>query len=144
MMTPRRSRIHDRGSLTIELTILLPAFLALGVVAVIFGRQMIAQNVVDLAARDAARAASISRTAPDATTNGTTAAGSTLASACQSWTATVDTTGFAVPVGQPAAVTVAVTCVIPIPGIALVAGADRTMTLTSTFTSPLDVYRGRS
>jgi hypothetical protein len=137
----------DRGSLSIELAILLPAFLGLAVLATVLGRQAVAQTSVDLAAHDAARAASITRDDADATTAATTAAGDTLrdsSAGCTSYRVDLaEPSGFAVPPGQPAVVTVTVTCTVSLTGL-LPPGVPDTRVLTSTFTSPLDLYRGRS
>jgi Flp pilus assembly protein TadG len=54
-----RLTIRDRGSMTLELAILAPAFILLLLLLVVGGRIVEAQSQVDGAARDAARAASI-------------------------------------------------------------------------------------
>lgn len=135
----------DRGSVAVETAILLPAFLILIVLAIVVGRTTIAQNAVDLAAHDAARAASISRTADVARSAALAAAGGTLTRqgiGCGPLTVAVDTAGFSRPVGEPAAVTVTVTCVVSLADVAP-PGAPASRTLSASFTSPLDRYRGR-
>ncbi len=136
----------DRGSLSVELAILLPAFLLLALIAIAFGRDTVAQSSVDLAAHDAARAASLARNASDARTAATAAAHDTLdgsSASCAAITVTVDTSGFAVPVGQPATVGVTITCTVSLADLAL-PGMPASHVLTSTFSSPLDIYRGRT
>jgi Flp pilus assembly protein TadG len=143
-MTAPKAR--DDGSLSIELAILLPAFLILALVTVGFGRETIAQSAVDLAAHDAARAASISRTAAGAQTSATSAAHTTLgdsSTTCTNVAVTVDASQFAIPMGQPASVTVTVACTVSLADLAL-PGFPGSRVLTSTFTSPLDIYRGRT
>ncbi|WP_027342722.1 TadE family protein [Hamadaea tsunoensis] len=144
-MTSRRGG-RERGSVSIELAILTPAVLALFVCAVVVGRYSMSKQASDAAAFDAARTASLQR-------NGTTAAQQAEAAARASFTAnrircrrldvTVDTSGFKVAVGRPASVTVTVSCQVELKDVAL-PGVPGTTTLTSTFTSPLDTYRGRS
>jgi Flp pilus assembly protein TadG len=142
----RRRRARDDGSAAIEAAILAPAILlilALGIVAM---RVEVAGEAVDSSAHDAARAASISRNGADAQSAAQNAAQTTLAAQhliCQSLTVTVDTDEFSRPVGQAAAVQATVTCVVDLSDIA-VPGTPGTKTLTSTFTSVIDQYGGRS
>jgi Flp pilus assembly protein TadG len=55
----RRLALRDRGSMTLEFTLLAPAFILLVLLLVVGGRLVEGQSQVDGAARDAARAASI-------------------------------------------------------------------------------------
>ena len=142
---------RQRGSVSVELAILTPAFLLLMVLGIVSGRTAVAYSVIDLAAYDAARTASLSRDAGTARALATVAAQDTLAHQGVSCVdtpdgeplVTVDTSGFAVPVGQPAAVSVTVTCTVSFADVALPGVPDHRR-LTSTFVSPLDTYRGRS
>lgn len=143
---------HDqRGSVSVELAILTPAFLLLIVFAIVAGRVAVAYNAIDLAAHDAARAASINRDAGTAQAQARTAALDTLTQQGLSCTdapgnrpiVTVDTSGFSVPVGTSAAVSATVTCTVSFVDVAL-PGVPDSRRLTSTFVSPLDTYRGRS
>jgi Flp pilus assembly protein TadG len=134
----------DRGSVSVEVAMLTPAFLLLVALAAVTGRTAIAQNAIDLAAHDAARAASISRTAGTARRAGEAAAVDTLRAqglACVP-RVTVDTSGFATPVGSPAAVRVVVDCVVSFTDLAL-PGVPGSRELSADFTSPIDRYRGR-
>ena len=136
----------DRGSIAVEFAILVPAFLLLIAVAGVVGRQTVAQTAIEGAAHDAARAASISRTAATAQSHGQDAAQSVLDAQglhCDPVTITVDTSQFARPVGQAAAVTAIVSCSVAFSDIAI-PGMPGNRTLSATFTSPLDVYRSRS
>ena len=109
-----RGRDRDRGSASIELAIVAPGILAMLAVAIIAGRSNLAQQSVDAAAFDAARTASLALTAGTALQRlRLAAATSTLSSlgvSCRNITVTVNTDGFARPVGQPATVTATVTC----------------------------------
>jgi Flp pilus assembly protein TadG len=134
-----------RGSVSVEVAILAPAFILLVVVAAVAGRTAIAQNAVDLAAHDAARTASLARDAGTAQSQGITAATATLAAQgldCGGLTVTVGTAGFDVPVGQPATVTTTVTCQVSFADLVM-PGVPGGTTVEATFVSPLDQYRGR-
>jgi Flp pilus assembly protein TadG len=144
-MTRRRSVHADRGSVSVEAAILMPAFLVLAVLAVIAGRTTVAQNALDLAAHDAARAASISRDAATARTRAEDSARTTLhrqALHCLALDVDVDTSEFANPAGQPASVRVRVACTVSFADVAL-PGAPGQRHLSAEFTSAIDQYRSR-
>ena len=61
---------------------------------------------------------------------------------CTTKSVSVDTSGFASPVGTPATVTATVTCVVNLSDVA-VPGLPGTRTITATMSSPLDTYRER-
>ena len=87
----------------------------------------------------------IARTQPVADHDAATSAAATLANQqlqCATTLVLVDTSGFAKPVGTPAAVTVTVTCVVNLSDVAI-PGLPGTLPITATMTSPLDTYRGR-
>lgn len=135
----------EDGNTSLQLAILTPALLLVLTLAIATGRLVVASGAVDQAAADAARAASIARSGPDAQRAATQAAGSTLASEglqCSTLTVLVDTAGFSVPVGQSANVSATVTCVVDLTDVAA-PGLPGHLTETSTRTSPLDVFRGR-
>ena len=114
--------------------------------AIVGGRIQVAGGAIEAAAHDAARAASISRTAAEAQANAYAAARATLSQQglhCASLTVTVDTAGFAVPVGQPAAVSATVTCVVDFSDL-VADGLPGSRTMTSTFVSSLDTFRTRT
>jgi Flp pilus assembly protein TadG len=130
----------------LEVAIVAPALLLLILLAVAAGRTTLAANSVADAAHDAARAASLARTSFDARRAAATTAATTLANqgrACVTLTAETDTGDFAVPVGQPAVVTVTVSCRVSYSDLTALPGLPGSRTLTSTFTSPLDQYRAR-
>jgi Flp pilus assembly protein TadG len=140
-----RRRAGDRGSVSVELAVLMPAFVVLIGLAVVVGRQAVAQSALELAAHDAARAASLSRTAQVAEQRARSAAQETLARQgldCVRLSFVVDMDEFAVPVGQPASVTVGLSCEVSFADVAM-PGVPRSRTLTASFVSPLDRYRSR-
>ena len=134
----------ERGSVSVELAVLTPAFLMLVALAGVAGRTAIAQNALDLAAHDAARAASISRTADAARAAGEAAALDALRAQGLACTprVSVDTAGFAEPLGQPAAVHATVSCDVSFADLAL-PGVPGSRLLRASFTSPVDRYRSR-
>jgi Flp pilus assembly protein TadG len=141
-----RRRRDDRGSAAIEAAILAPPLLALIAFAIVGGRIQVAAGAVETAAHDAARAASISRTAAQARANAYTAAQATLGQQglhCARLSVVVDTAGFAIPVGQPAAVAATVTCVVDFRDL-LADGMPGSKTVTARFVSVLDTFRTRS
>ncbi|KAB7740933.1 pilus assembly protein [Nostocoides sp. F2B08] len=149
-MTRRFFRIRpqgapDRGSEALEAAIGVPAFLLFIAMIIAGGRLAIADQSVQAAAAEAARSASIARTQGQAHGSAVSGATSSLANQklqCASKSVSVDTSGFASPVGTPANVTATVTCVVNLSDVA-VPGLPGTRTITATMTSPLDTFRER-
>lgn len=142
-MTSRLSA--ERGSATIELAILAPVVVALLMLTIGFGKIAQARTWVDQAAHAAARSASLERDSGTASSSGNAAARQYLTHQgleCSSEEISVDTSGFTTALGQPAAVTATVTCVVPLKDIAGVPAGSKTF--TGTATSPIDPYRERS
>ena len=134
----------ERGSAVIEAVIGVPAFMLFVALIIFAGRVAIAHQGVQSAAADAARSASIARTQGAAQTAGDTAAATSLANQhlnCRVSTVSVDTTGFASPVGTPATINAAVTCHVNLSD--LLPGVPGTKAITATMSSPLDTYRER-
>jgi Flp pilus assembly protein TadG len=141
---PSRRRCRDDGNAALELVILAPVLLCLLGLVIAAGRTSIAQGSVAAAARDAARQASIALTPGAAEA---AARSSALAALNQEGldcapVVTVDVAGFGVPVGEPATVSATVSCQVPLSDL-IVPGMPGSKTLTATFSSPLDPYRGR-
>lgn len=137
---------RDLGSAAIEAVILAPPLLALLALAILGGRIQVAGGAAEAAAHDAARAASISRTATTAQAAARAAAAATLDQQglhCAQLTVAIDTSGFGVPVGQPATVSARVTCQANFSDL-VVDGMPGSRTLTATFVSPLDTFRART
>jgi len=135
---------RDRGSAALELAVLAPVLLALLGLVVAAGRVSIAQGSVDAAARDAARQASIALNPAAAQAAGQASARAALRQDgldCDP-VVTIDTSQFAIPAGQPAAVTAVVGCTVPLSNLAL-PGLPGSARLTASFVSPLDIYRSR-
>ncbi|WP_422744777.1 TadE/TadG family type IV pilus assembly protein [Micromonospora sp. WMMD754] len=150
---------RDRGSVSIEVAVLAPAFIGLMVLAGVAGRTAVADEAVESAAHDAARAASLARTADDGEEAAENAARTQLDWSGLRCTAPprLDLAGsvagkptsFAAAYrsapGVPATVTVTVTCTVSFddlsaPGLPGVPGGK---TVAASFTSPLDTYRSR-
>ncbi|BDO42065.1 TadE/TadG family type IV pilus assembly protein [Cellulomonas sp. NTE-D12] len=133
----------ERGAVSLELAILVPALLLLLGALVLVGRVETSSSAVEQAARAAARDASIARTPDAARATAMQAAQRELAgSGCASSNVTVDTAGFTAPVGTDAAIHVQVTCTVSVADLAI-PGLPGTRTLTGAATSPLDRYRSR-
>ena len=132
--------------MSLEVAILAPVLILLLVVGVAAGRATLAASAVADAAHDAARAASLARTGAEARTAAAESARASLTGqvACGSVSVTVDTSGFNRPVGQPAAVTVNVSCIVSYADLAAVPGVPGATVMTASFTSALDTYRARS
>ena len=140
-----RSR-REQGSTSIELAVIAPSVFAVFATAVIGGRVNLARQSLEAAAFDAARTASLARTAGEAHVRATSAASAALDAqglSCTSVTVWVSTDGFRVPVGQPATVTATVMCRADFSDMAL-PGLPGSATLQASFTSPLDLYRTRT
>lgn len=155
-----RRRHGDRGSVSVEVAVLAPAFLALVVVAGVVGRTAVANEAIGFAAHDAARAASISRDADAAQQAAQEAAQAQLAAqglSCESapelefggYVEGVEAgfdEAFGSPPGVDASVSVVVTCSVTfvslqMPGYLQVPDSKL---VSVRFVSPLDRYRARS
>ena len=136
---------REQGSAVIEAVIILPAFMLFVLLIIFGGRLAIARQAVEASAAEAARAASISRTQQQAKTAAETGAAASLGNQhvrCASHHVSVDTAGFASPVGVPASVTATVTCVVDLSDLA-VPGVPGTKMISATMSSPIDTYRER-
>lgn len=136
---------RERGSATIEAVIVIPAFLLFLGLIVALGRVAVAHQGVEAAAAEAARAASIARTPGEARSNATAGAEHTLTNQnlrCTSTTVTVNTAGFAKPVGTPADVSVTVDCRLNLRDVSI-PGVPGSIRIVATVVSPLDTFRGR-
>ena len=144
-MRCRRHQDPERGSAVIEAAIGIPAFMLFVALIIFAGRVAIAHQGVQSAAADAARSASIARTQDVAQTAGNTAATTSLANQhvnCVTTTVSVDTSGFASPVGTPARINATVTCHVDLSDLSL-PGVPGSKAIIATMFSPLDTYRER-
>ncbi|MEV6373960.1 TadE/TadG family type IV pilus assembly protein [Micromonospora musae] len=153
------TRDGRRGSVSIEVAVLAPAFIALIVLAGVTGRNAVAAEALEAAAHDAARAASISRDAETARAGARDAARRQLdwrGLACTgaprlTFTGSVggrSTTfnaAFSSRAGQEASVTVQVSCTVSYEDLHLsvLPGMPAGDAISVSFTSPLDRYRSR-
>lgn len=136
---------RERGSVTLELAILAPALLLLLGLVVLAGRVQVAAGAVEHAATSAAREASLARTSAGAQATAATAAARELDGQdirCATSSVTVDTSGFAVPLGQTATISATVSCTISFADLAI-PGLPGSRNLTAAATSPLDRFRAR-
>lgn len=133
------------GSAAVEALLIVFSVVVILSLATAGFRIAMAESAVDGVAGAAARAASIARSAGQARSDAHQVANSSFATAglkCSSTSIDVDTSGFAVPVGRPASVAVAVSCQAPLQDL-LVPGLGGSRTLTARAESPLDTYRER-
>lgn len=140
----RRVR-SDEGSAAIEAAIVLPALIMFLCLAIAGGQIVTSGAKIDSAAEDAAREASIHRTAAAAQSAAQSAAAESLEDQgikCASTSVSINTGGLSVPVGQVGTVTVTVTCTVNLADL-LLPGVPGAKTLTSTATSVVDQYRQR-
>ncbi|WP_033222538.1 TadE/TadG family type IV pilus assembly protein [Kitasatospora phosalacinea] len=142
----RSRRGADRGSFAVEAAVLVPVILSFALMAVATGRLQTTGAVVDAAARAGARAASLARTPEGAQRAAAEAVGQALAARqvrCESEPAgepeygTLKTDG-----GTLTTVTVRVSCTVPLADLIGLDAMPGSKTLTGTFTSVLDRYRG--
>ena len=116
----------ERGTMSIEMVVLVPVLLLITMVAVAGGRIVSAQGMVEAASRDAARAASMERSV---------GAASTAANA--SCSAGVDVGGFR----RGGAVTVSVSCRVKLSDLGLVFLPGTTVVKAES-SAPVDQWRG--
>ena len=138
----RRSAIEaagsERGTMSIEMVVLVPVLLLITMVAVAGGRIVSAQGMVEAASRDAARAASMERSAATARAAADDAldAAQTASGDCS---ATTSTASF----GRGGSVDVEVRCRVGLSDLGLVFLPGAT-TISARATAPVDTLRGTS
>ncbi len=146
--SPRRALTgaHDqRGSLSLEFVLLVPALVLLFGVMVGGARTWIARSGVEQLAAAAARGASVERTPADAE-----AAANRLASAqlavggmrCSPLSVLVDADALDSPAGTPGEVSATVVCAVPLADV-LVPGWPGSVEVRATATAVADSYRER-
>ncbi|WP_328348973.1 TadE/TadG family type IV pilus assembly protein [Micromonospora sp. NBC_00421] len=147
-----------RGSVSVEVAVLAPAFLALLMLAGVAGRVAVADEAVEAAAHDAARAASIARDAGTAESAARSAARRQLdwrglhctsAPRVTVWGSTRNSdhtslnTAFRSPLGEPVSIWVRVSCTVSFAGMRFPGLPMGDKRVEATFASPLDRYRTR-
>ncbi|MGC4947970.1 TadE/TadG family type IV pilus assembly protein [Streptomyces sp. DT224] len=138
----RRVCRDDRGSTAIEAALITPPLILFLLLAIAAGRIVMAGQVVDAAAEDAARQASISRVPGEARESALSAARATLTGQglhCSSTHVGLDTSGLGAGTGEAGTVTATVTCRVDLADLAL-PGVPGTRTMTSSFTSAVNRY----
>lgn len=144
-------RRRDRGTASLELVITAPFLLALMMLIIAFGRYAQTENLVDQAARDAARAATaqnVRAAVPDVVAGVVKDSMADAPASCrQSAVAgkvALTATAFQLPdPNDPSAVdtvTVTVHCTLDLSDLAAL--PLKSVDISRTFTSPLDRYRG--
>lgn len=140
----RSRRRDERGSAAVEIVLLAPMLGALVLVVIFGGRLALARQTVQAAAADAARAASIARSAGEAERSATRIAQATMSNqgvACATTAIEVDTSGFRQPSGTSASTSVTITCDVATADLSLpLPGTTR---VSATSSSELDLFRGR-
>jgi Flp pilus assembly protein TadG len=130
----------ERGSAAAELTLLTPLLILLLLFVVFCGRLADTKLRINDVAHQAARAATLARTPSQATANAQAIASAALASAgitCQSLSVSTDTQGL-----KPGStVTVTVSCSVGLGDLTSL-GVPGSRTFQSSFSSPVDVWRG--
>jgi len=132
----------DRGSMSVELAVVIPALALLLLIVALAGDFLQAQGMVDGAARDAVRAASLARTPGSADSLASQAADGDLTGRCVG--SSVSVAGFpaAGPAGLGDTVTVTVRCDIDT-SIFGVFSLPARHTITGIATAPLDPFMCR-
>lgn len=131
---------RERGSAAVELVLLTPALVAMLLLVVMGGRYAQARANVDAAARDAARAGLIARGPDSAVADGEAAARAGVREGgvtCRTLGFVLDTTDFR----AGGSVTATVTCTVDLSDLSGLR-LPTSRTFTSSFTEPIDVYRG--
>ncbi|MFB8273620.1 TadE/TadG family type IV pilus assembly protein [Streptomyces sp. NPDC055955] len=142
----RRLLGSDGGSYALETAVLAPVLIVILGLMIAFGRVTDAEGDVDSAAHAAARAASLERDAASAQSRAQDAVIRSLDGegiTCRTSSVTISTGGYAVGVGEAATVTATISCTANLSDIA-VPGLPGSKTLTASWTSPIDTYRGRA
>lgn len=132
--------IRDRGSASLELVLITPVLLVLLLFVVMGGRYAQARADVDSAARDAARAGSLERSAVAATAAAEGAAARRLADrdvVCTDLDVQLDVTNFR-PGGD---VEATVNCTVDLSDLTGL-GVPSSVSFESDFREPVDVFRG--
>ncbi len=126
----------ERGTMSIEMVVLVPVLLLITMVAVAGGRIVSAQGMVEAASRDAARAASMERSVGAASTaaNQSLSQADTANASCS---AGIDVGGFR----RGGAVTVSVSCRVKLSDLGLVFLPGTTVVKAES-SAPVDQWRG--
>lgn len=136
---------NQRGSASAELAILAPGIVMLALMLAMGARIGWAQTQITDAVAAAARAASLERSGSAAKLASHRAVEANLVDAglhCQPATVNVDVTGFTLPAGQDADVTVGIECRLSLAGLGF-AGFPGSVNLSAHTSERIDTYRSR-
>ena len=137
---------NERGAAAVEITLLVPVLVIFLGLLIAGGRLWFARTAVIEAAHTSARAASLARTAAQATADGQSAATASLSTAglvCVDRSVVIGDAAYRVPVGTPATVTSTISCGVLFSDI-LLPGMPGSIALSGQGAAALDTYRGRS
>lgn len=134
----------ERGAATsLEMVVLAPVMMAVLALLLFAGRYAMATTAVEQAANASARAASITRTQTQATTEALNTATTTLANndlTCAGTDVAVDSADFALPPGSIGTVGVTVTCTLNVSDLVWIP-LPSTVTISHQAQSVLDTHR---
>jgi Flp pilus assembly protein TadG len=136
LLSLRDGRRVQRGSMAIEIVLLTPVLIAFTMLVVAGGRFVGRQGDVDSAARDAARAASIERTAESAVDVARSVAAASLPDGAACQPAAVDTTNWT----EGGSVGVTIRCRVSYSGLGLI-GLPGSARVEGSSVAPLDQFR---
>jgi len=146
MITRLRQLIrNEHGNTAAEVVMIAPVIVALILVLVAAGRTALADNATQSAAFAAARAASLSRDVPTATTAAQDAAQRAMNQsgiACATLTVDVNAAGLTAPLGTTGTVSATVSCTVSLADVTL-PGIPGSRVMSSSASSPVDAYRQR-
>ncbi len=140
------TRRGEHGSASLEAAIGVPAFALFVALIILGGRTATTHQALESAAADAARSASLARTADAAAGAARVAAQTSIANqdlACTTVDVTVDTTAFTQALGRDSTVDVTVACRLDLSDLSI-PGVPGSRILRATMTSPLDTWRERT
>jgi Flp pilus assembly protein TadG len=136
----------ERGAAALELVVVIPGLVLLLGMMIAGGRLWFAHTTVTEAAQVAARAASIARSASQATTDGRSAGEQSMSTGglhCSDRSIVVHTAAFSTAVGTPATIRTQLTCRVPLADL-LLPGTPGSILITGDGSAALDTYRARS
>ena len=140
------TRREERGSASLEAVIGVPAFALFVALIIMGGRTATAHQALESAAADAARSASLARSAPAAAESARQAARTSLANqdlSCTDVDVSVDVEAFTQAVGRDASVDVTVACRLDLSDLSI-PGVPGSRLLRASMSSPLDTWRERT
>jgi Flp pilus assembly protein TadG len=136
----------ERGAASLELVVVIPAFVLLLGMMIAGGRLWFARTTVTEAAQTAARAGSLARSATQARVDGRSAGLQSLSTGglrCAEHSIQLNVSGFGTPTGTPATVRSRITCRVLLADLVL-PGTPGSVLIIRDGSAALDTYRARS